>query len=168
MANFTSASIKTAEILTDLEFTLRGLAFIMENYIVRVISGIGILLNILSLIVIIDKRFKHSNYSHLWCRTFCNLIVCIFGVFYLNFNSMASEQSYEYLFVSLYVINIPMRTSFLASAFSEITLILNRLLVIKKKKKTFFASIPKVANLTFCYMLPICGSMPAYMSIEIK
>ncbi len=81
---------------------------------------------------------------------------------------MASEQSYEYLFVSLYVINIPMRTSFLASAFSEITLILNRLLVIKKKKKTFFASIPKVANLTFCYMLPICGSMPAYMSIEIK
>jgi hypothetical protein len=108
---------------------------ILTNYIIRLVSGTGVILNISSLILLKDKKLKHPIYDHLWCRGLCNLIACIFGTANLLFYPTGTEQSFEMIFITYYVVGIPMRIAFLASAFSELSLILNRLAVVRNKPR---------------------------------
>ncbi len=146
---------------------LIGINLVLKTYVIRIVSGLGVFLNIFSMIICANKKLTHHIYSYLWCRGLINGLVCLLGASFLQLPLPPTPQSYALVFVSLYIINIPMRVAFLASAFEELALILNRLFVIQKKHN-YFSQMSKVQNIIFCFFLPVLDSIPGWIALEIQ
>ncbi len=138
--------------------------YAMKMFIIRIISAMGLIFNINSMIICSNNKLTHKFYHYLWCRGLINSIVCMFGIFFLQMN--ASPQSYLLVFATVFIINIPLRLAFMASAFSELALIINRLSVVGNKKN-FFSEMSKPRNLIFCFTIPVLGGTLSYAAIEI-
>lgn len=122
-------------------------ATIITDYLIPSISTVGTLFNAFSLIVLNHKNLSTIRFYHfLRCRTFCNLVVCFFGVFY---KKVACKEvchfNYESLYLTWFVIILPTRIAFSASVHADILLILNRLTLLSESKQTIFYSISKKA-----------------------
>lgn len=140
---------------------------IFEVYINKVTSAIGVPLNIFYLVVLSNKELKHSIYNHLWCRVLCNLLVCLFGIAYTHVASIDCETSLFLLIVQWYINAIPLRISICASVYSDCILMLNRCFVLDKKIN-IFTRISRKVNLSVCYLIPICFSLPSFFAIKFK
>ena len=103
---------------------------IIGSYIISIISIIGICIKTACLSVLNHKSMKHSFYNQLWSKSLNDLFTCLCGVGYMN--SLAFGRDYTHvnsfwkLFYQWFIIAIPLRIVFMASSFSEISIIFNR------------------------------------------
>ena len=109
-------------------------------YAIVPVSSFGFILNILTVILLARSKFSRLNtsfYESIFCRIICDTIVCFFGILNVNFackcnvvtesdSEWYKTSSYEYIFFITFISWPGIRISLLASAFSEIALVLNR------------------------------------------
>ena len=103
---------------------------IIGDYVIGFISIIGICMKCACLTVLRHKRMKHSFYNQLWSKSFNDLLTCLCGIGYMNSLAFGREftqvNTFWKLFYQWFIIGIPLRIVFMASSFSEISMILNR------------------------------------------
>ncbi len=139
---------------------------IIENYAIRVIAIAGVILNFTSLLIVTHKDLKHYIYNYIWCRFFCNLIVCITGAGYVKNCIKDCNQSYFLVFYQWFLNGIPMKIALFSSAMSEIMIILNRVLILKRRN-SFLKRISKLKILMICYLFPCLVAVPIYFAVNI-
>lgn len=102
-------------------------ATIITDHLIPSISTVGKLFNAFTLIVLNHKNLLNMTFYHyLRCRTFCNLVVCFFGIFYKKVvYKNDCHFNHEGLYLAWFVIILPARVAFSASVHAEILLTLN-------------------------------------------
>lgn len=138
-----------------------------------------------------NHRLRFTFYNFFRCRCFCNLLLCIFGVFiylegfYHLIDKSDSKMNYWHLYLQVFLVYLPIRVSLHSSAILDIFLILNRMaLLYNKKKSRFFTLSKKVkaiktiktslfqysplrqANLLICFSLSIVMIAPFYFAFK--
>ena len=98
---------------------------IIRDYFSRKVSGLGIFLNLIFLVILLNKKLKNSIYNFFWSRSFCNLIVCIFGLAYMDPLKQKVERPLYLLIHQVYIIGFTIRIVLLASTMTDCLLILN-------------------------------------------
>ena len=138
---------------------------------IPIICGFGLITNSFFLFILSSKSLKHKMYQNLWVKTFCDLIVCLVGVGYLNSECFAcfGNQNSEYwiIYFQWYIRGIPQAMAFTASIYSEIYLILNRCINLFNPKSKLF-EFRKGYFLFTVYLFSFCFNFPAYFMKEIK
>ena len=134
--------------------------YVFRMYVIRIVSGLGILLNIFSMFICLNRTLTHHFYTYIWCRILINGIVCLFRVAYLQIHIPPVPQLYMLIFTTPYIINVPVRIAYLASVSSELALILNRLY--------YFSRMSKILNLAFCIIPPSLASIPYWLGVQIN
>ena len=117
------------------------------------ISVIGTALNLCSAAVLLNAKLKHSFYDFLFCRTICNLLVCLFGIFYSDLVcEKECTDSFVHLNIHWFGLIFPKRVALLASFNSDILIILNRMLTVYDRKDyRFILKMPKWVSIFFCF-----------------
>ena len=98
----------------------------------RSIGLIGVIFNAFTLFILKNQRLKHNMYTFLWLRAFCNMIVCMFAIGWVDIKFLKSGSSlnhpdtYLNKLYMLFIFGIPVRMALFASAISDLFLILNR------------------------------------------
>lgn len=160
----------------------------------RILSIIGIFVNLFGLLVLRNERLVEKFYGCLFCRCVCNLVVCLFGSIHYKRVLMESPMNYSLALYHAYFYFPLTRIAFMASINCDMLLILNRLvLLFGKKKNLFFILSKKVnyicalksismnicqikqinlffnpkANLLICYLIPTIFSIPYFFGIEV-
>lgn len=110
---------------------------------IHYISLVGTFINILSLYVLTNKDFKHNFYDFLRCRCFCNLLVCLIGIFDTKIIPENQAADYTGLYSDWYLIHIPKRGILFGSAISDNLLVMNRLVSFYEIKDSIFFSLSK-------------------------
>lgn len=119
---------------------LNQVSDVIGFYLIPSISLVGFILNSLTLILLIRSRLTRLNtsfYDSIFCKCFTDIVVCFFGTIYMNgvCRCIGAKQigqewsgiySYEYIFFVSYIGIPSLRVSLLASAYSELALIINR------------------------------------------
>ena len=109
---------------------LNQISDIIGYYIISIISSIGICMKLICLYVLSHKKMKHSFYNQLWSKSFNDFLTCLCGIGYMNSLAFGRDfnqaNSFWRLFYQWFIIGIPLRIVFMASSFSEISMILNR------------------------------------------
>ena len=134
---------------SDSNVIINQVTDIISLYAIPIIGGIGVITNISFLIILSHKSLKHRIYQDFWIKTFFDLIVCIIGIAHFNNNClicMNTEDTHYWILIYNFIIRaLPQNSAFLASAYSEIYLILNRCINLFNpkheiffKKNTFF------------------------------
>ncbi len=139
---------------------------IIENYVIRFISIAGVILNFSSLVIVLNKDLNHFIYNYIWCRFFCNVVVCVTGAGYVKLCTTNCNQTYFTVFYQMYLNGIPMKVAMFASTMTEIFLILNRIYILNKRSSCF-SNISKLQNIAMCYIVPTLVVIPIYFSIRI-
>jgi len=110
---------------------LYNVTYVIAYYVMIPVSAFGFIVNLLTVIL-------PTFYDSFFCKCFCDTIVCLVGITNMNFACIkcilvteigsvwSVNSSYEYIFFGTYIEIPAFRTSLLASAYSEIALILNR------------------------------------------
>ena len=103
---------------------------IIGYYAISIISTIGICMKTACMIVLKNRKMRHSFYNQLWSKSFNDFLTCLCGIGYMNSLAFGREftqvNTFWKLFYQWFIIGIPLRIVFLASSFSEISMILNR------------------------------------------
>jgi len=138
-------------------------ASIIDNYLIRITGGIGVLINLFFAILLFRKNSsnKHSIYSFFWCRTIFNLIVCVLTAGYISNCTSCLNDSYWLAFYRWFVITINLRVSLLATFICDLFLVFNRFCQIKKSF-LFFTKMSKKLNFFICFILSVGVSIPSY------
>ncbi len=136
-------------------------------YITRTIGFMGLLLNSLGLIIILNKTLIHPIYNFTWGRTFCNWFVSFLGCGWVQFLDFDVPGSYYQRAYSVYVIGIPSRIALFASSISDVMLILNRYFVIIEQR-VWLSNISKLTSLAICYVFSVCFGAPLYFAIRLE
>ena len=126
---------------------------IVINYGIRPISIIGILFNIFTIILLVDKRFTHRFYDFLRCRCVCNLFVCLFGSYFMIFPDQGVVFNYNQLYLIWLGNQTPLRGALLSSFISENMLILNRIANLYNNKTSVFYSLSKKVKIVEYFIL---------------
>lgn len=111
---------------------------IIANYGTRGISGFGLLVNLVGLLVLRNKRLEEKFYDFLFCRCFCNLIVCLFGSFYNRPACPKCPTNYILACVQIFLYQPWSGIALLASLISDVLLIFSRLLFVFDKRTNVF------------------------------
>lgn len=128
---------------SDYSALIRGLnpvSNVIGFYIIPSVSAVGFILNSLTLILIARSKLTRLNtsfYDSFFCKCFTDIVVCFFGTVYLNGvckcllvteigREWSRGYSYEYIFFVSYIGIANLRVALLASAYSELALIINR------------------------------------------
>ena len=115
---------------------------VIAFYVLTPVSAFGFILNLLTVTLLARSKLSRLNttfYESFFCRCFCDIIVCLFGITNMNFvcvfkcnlvteigSVWSSSTTYEQLFFIAFIEFPGVRISLLASVYSEISLILNR------------------------------------------
>jgi len=136
-------------------------------YINRIIGFLGVILNSLGILIMLNKTLIHPMYNFTWGRTFCNWFVCLFScgsVPVLDYNQ--SGGYYEKMY-QVSVFAIPIRIAYLASSISDVMLILNRYFVITERS-VWLLKISKLTNLAICYVFSISLYAVPYFAFRFE
>jgi hypothetical protein len=118
-------------------------ATVVVDYGIRVVSIIGILFNLTTLVVLHNRKFKHKFYDFLRCRCVSYLFVCAIGSVYRDIPLSGQVDDYMRIIIGWYVINIPMRVVFFASGIIDVLLVLNRYVTLYNRKGSVFYTLSK-------------------------
>lgn len=110
------------------------------------ISIVGVLFNAFCLIFLLNKKLANKVYNFLWCRCFCNLAVCLFGVLFIKPLCTTCLTDYTEL-NNIFVLELGMKASFLASSLSDILLILNRCVFLFSNKNRKLSELSKTVSI---------------------
>ncbi len=138
---------------------------IFITYINRIIGGIGIILNILFVVLLTNKKLKHSIYNFLLIRQFVSLITC-FLVTFNNGSCFGCNYSTLWLAYYSWYNTMFLRNSLLASFITGNLLILNRYFEIIHRK-TFLNKLSKKLNLIFSFLISLIICSPSYFAINV-
>ena len=148
---------------------LSHVADIIGLYVITAICGIGVVTNFCFLIVLSHKSLKHKFYENMWVKTFCDWIVCLIGVGYLNNSSSRFIENARYwcLFYKMCIIKMPLRVALVSSTLAEIYLILNRCVnLFNPTSKLLYFN--KWLALFCIQFVSACIFLPFYLMIDIK
>lgn len=120
----------------------------LQTYGFPIISGVGVFFNYFTLCALNNYQLKFKFYDFFRCRCFCNLVVCILGIFMdlRVVDLIVTEEctmDYWTLYLKLYLVVLPIRFAFMSSAISDILLILNRIALLFGKKKSKLYTLSK-------------------------
>ena len=118
-------------------------ATVVVDYGIRVVSVIGILFNLTTLVVLHNRKFKHKFYDFLRCRCVSYLFVCAIGSVYRDIPLSGQVDDYMTIIILWFVINYPMRVVFFASGIIDMLLVLNRYVTLCNRKRSVFYSLSK-------------------------
>ena len=107
------------------------------------VSGIGTIFNIITIILLANRKFEHNFYDLLRCRCVCNLAVCLLGIFFIPLPGKEVTVEYFPLVLTWFCITWPMRAAFFASVISDNLLISNRLANLYEKSNSVFFKLSK-------------------------
>ncbi len=141
---------------------------ILSTYVIRVVGGIGIVLNAFYAKILFDKSLKHKIYDFFLCRVFCNAIVCLFVAGYVEMCFECESYSYWFTFYQIYINGIGLRIVSCASLISDIFLILNRYLEITKNGISIWKQMSKKFIMFLCFSFSIIFAVPAYFAFIIE
>jgi len=116
-------------------------ATVVVDYGIRVVSIIGILFNLTTLVVLHNRKFKHKFYDFLRCRCVSYLFVCAIGSVYRDIPLSGQVDDYMRIIIGWHVINIPMRVVFFASGIIDVLLVLNRYVTLYNRKRSVFYTL---------------------------
>ena len=119
-----------------------NLATEITNYGIPIVSLIGFAFQILTIIVFSNPWFEHCFYNFLQCRSICNLVVCLTGIFNQPFPCQNCHTDYLRLNFDWYLVCLQ-RMAIAASALSDVLLILNRLVTLYELKASIFNRLSK-------------------------
>lgn len=151
--------------LSNIYLTTIQIDEILNNYINRLISGLGFITNLSFLFVYSNKKLK-GLYSYQFCHCLCNLMVCLVGSLHSPLLKQKIDSNYYYLIFNILIDNFPLRIVLIASGYSDILRILNRYLDLTKKRN-IFSHLSKLVNLVLCQGFAIIVCLPAYFGIKI-
>lgn len=139
---------------------------IIQSYVIKSISALGIVFNIFSIILLLRKVSTQQIYKFVFCKFFCNTFICSIGLFYSNIICpKLCEIRYTDLFVQIFISGLPLRIAILASSISDIILLLNRYLILKRSHRSFKQS--KMVILLGIFLIPTVFFLPNYFAFEI-
>ncbi len=145
---------------------IKPATFIMENYAIRTIGGLGILINLLFTILLLHKSLVHKMYDFFWCRAICSFLVCLFAAGNVERCFNCVSDSYWYLVYQFFINSIGLRLFSAASLFSDIFLMLNRYLEITRKKSCI-SRMSKTLVLYICICTPLPFAIPGLFLVKI-
>ena len=149
---------------------LNTLSEVTGTYLVTIVNSIGLLINLLMLKILVNKKLKHSFYNYLWIKAFIDVLVCFIGIGYLKTVCIAclntTRNTYGFIFYHWFIIMINTRVLFMTSAFHEIFLIYNRVIIIANKKN-ISAHVNLKYYVPMIVIIPILMFFPAYFSFTI-
>jgi len=131
------------------------------------IGFLGVILNSLGLVIMLNKTLIHPMYNFTWGRTFCNWLVCLLGCGWVQTLNYDQPGAYYKKVYQAYIFGYPMRIAFCASSISDLMLILNRYFVITERK-VWLLKFSKLTNLVICYIFSICLWLPVYLSYHLE
>ena len=108
--------------------------FIVDNYLIRIVGGFGVLFNLFFAIVIRHKSLKNKLHDLFWCRAAVNFSLSILVVGQLGNCFTCEFSSYELVFYQFHICALGIRSLKLSSLLSDLHLITNRFLEIIRKK----------------------------------
>ncbi len=159
MSNLNSSNTTTCDICM-LDDQLRNILTIM----IKVVSGLGVIFIVISLIILFNKTLTHRLYTMIRLRQLCNLIVCIFGIGFTNVTT--TKKYYFWVVYEWFIISMPLRIVLLASGFADFYLIVNRYLVISNRTNFITKSSALVIFLAI-YIVSIALNLPGMFAIGI-
>jgi len=141
-------------------------SYIISEYLVPIVSAFGIILNLILVIMLLDKNLKSRCYKYILCKTLIDLFISIFGMIsgmssFLCFTCNEVTASYWLSFAKIYLVAVPLRILFLASALSEIYLSLNRYYDLDNIKN-FFTTLSFHVYILIIFTLPIILCVPTF------
>jgi len=136
-------------------------------YINRIIGFLGVILNSLGLIIMINKTLIHPMYKFTWGRTFCNWFVCFLGCGWVQTLTYGQPGGYYQKVYQMYIFGFPLRMVFFASTISDLILILNRYFIITEQK-VWLLKISKLTNLAICYVFSVSLYVPLYFAFHLE
>ena len=140
--------------------------YITNTYVLKVVASLGIFFNFGILVILKTDSFKYSIYRCISSKFFCNLIVCITGLFLrVPACPIYCEDTYHHILYGWCSLN-SFYISLLASLVSDILLLLNRYYVLKSVK-FFFQTMSTKLNITFDFGLSLIFSIHTYFTIKI-
>ncbi len=149
----------------DTEWTVQ-FSEIINNYIARVIGGSGVIFNLIFIVLLLHKSFKHTVYNFLWSRAACNLFLSLLATGSSTICYKCSSKSYWGLLYETYVIVVGLRVLALASFISDLFLGLKRYLDIDKNNG-FFTKLGKFSNFFICITLSATFFVPSFFCFQI-
>jgi len=149
----------------DLQWAI-DLTEIINNYVIRITGGVCTLANLLFAVLLLNKNLKHKIYDFFWCRSICNLSVCLLAAGYVGNCYDCESESYWFLFYQWYINFIGIRILSMSCFIADIFLIVNRYLQIIRKQN-FFSKMSKTLTLFICFSLPISLCVPFYFIYDI-
>lgn len=123
--------------MNDSSTTLRTITtanFIVETYLVRIVSLFGFIFNSFNLLIISNKKLTHYIYNFIWCKLFFNIVVCAFGMIYIAYECPNSCKNDYYTIIVSWANGITIRVVYFISQLTDILIMLNRYLLFKNKK----------------------------------
>lgn len=112
----------------------------------RIVSIIGIFVNLFGLLVLRNERLVEKFYDCLFCRCFCNTVVCLFGTIHYKRVFIERPMNYSLAFFHAYFYFPLTRVAFMASIICDVLLILNRLVLLFGKRTNVFFILSKKVN----------------------
>jgi len=137
------------------------------KYTNRIIGFLGVILNSLGILIMLNKTLIHPMYNFTWGRTFCNWFVCFLGCGWVQTLNYDQPGGYYQRAYGLYVFGIFIRIAFCASSISDLMLILNRYFVITEQRVRL-SKISKLTNLAICYVLSVSLFAPLYFAFRLE
>jgi len=131
------------------------------------IGFLGVILNLLGILMMLNKTLIHPMYNFTWCRTFCNWLVCFLGCGWVQTLDYDQPGGFYQRAYGLYVFGIFIRIAFFASSISDLILILNRYFVITEQR-VWLLEISKLTNLTICYVFSVSLYVPLYFAFRLE
>ncbi len=152
--------------LAQIYKNLNLLASVIEIYVNKSMLGFGVLFNLFLVVVIIKQRLVHRFYSYLWCRLFCNLIVCLFAV--ISWTFPLKTDKFELYKLAYLIYERPcVRVAIWAATLSKIFMITYRYFIIIRKT-SFLCNLSKKANLSICFGTSIIVGLPIFLAFRIQ
>ena len=140
--------------------------YIFDNIVSKSIGGIGILVNLFSVIILSHRTLRHKIYDFLWCRQFTSLLTCLSVAASYGFCFECDYDSEWMAYYTWYMI-VAIRVFSLASFISDILLIFNRYFEISRKTN-FLGSLSKKFNLFICFSIPLVFCLPGYFAVNAE
>jgi hypothetical protein len=137
------------------------------TYINRIIGFLGVILNSLGILIMLNKTLIHPMYNFTWGRTFCSWLVCLLGCGWVQALDYEKPGGYYQKAYCVYVFGITNRIAFFASSISDLILILNRYFVITERR-VWLLKFSKLTNLIICYVFSVSLFVPLYFAFRLE
>ncbi len=151
-------------------FVVSFLQQISLKHIIRLIGTLGLIFNSFCLYALFQKKLTNKIYAFFWCRTFFNLIICLFAIGWVDTKLLAankifdSSDSYSKKFYIWYVFAIPMRIALFSSIISDVVLVTYRYQFIADR---YILILTIKQNLAVCFSIPILLCLPYFFVYKI-